>query len=96
MMEAPATASSSATAPALDLESSPVSGQMASAVLDLEGNLLRGQVPESEASILFEMFSQSAKVSNDIQRISVSFASGYRYVMTRDETHVYIVQARNE
>lgn len=80
--------------PPMDLESSPLPGQVSSAVLDLQGSLLRGQLPERDASILFEMFSQSAKVSDDIQRLSVSF-SGIRYVMTRDESHVYIVQTRN-
>lgn len=81
--------------PVLDLASSPVPGQMASAVLDLQGNLLRGQIPQHDANILFEMYSQSAKVSKDIQRLSVSFTAN-RYVMTRDESHIYIVQTRNE
>ena len=82
--------------PALDLENSPVPGQLAAAVLDLQGTYLRGQaLSEHDAAILFEMFSQSSKVSSDVQRLCVSF-SGHRYVVTRDETHVFIVQARNE
>lgn len=82
--------------PTFDLESSPVPGQLGSAVLDLQGSLIRGQqVSEDDARILFEMFSQSSKVSSDVQRLCVSF-SGYRYVVTRDESHVYVVQARNE
>lgn len=84
--------------PALDLENSPVPGQLGTAVLDLQGNLVHGgreAVSEKDAGILFEMFSQSSKVSSDVQRLCVSF-SGHRYVVTRDETHVYIVQTRNE
>lgn len=80
--------------PIYDLETSPVPGQMATAVLDLQGGIVRGPTMV-DAPILFEMFAQSAKVSPDIQRLCVSF-SGYRYVVTRDETHVYIVQIRNE
>mmetsp|Transcript_18201 Transcript_18201/g.34536 ORF Transcript_18201/g.34536 Transcript_18201/m.34536 type:complete len:155 (-) Transcript_18201:421-885(-) len=85
-----------ASVPAYDLESSPVPGQLATAVLDLQGTLIRGQkLPEEDASILFEMFSQSSQISSEVQRLCVSF-SGYRYVVTRDETHVYIVQTRTE
>ena len=82
--------------PALDLENSPVPGQLATAVLDLQGAHVRGQdISEKDAAILFEMFSQSSKVSANVHRLCVSF-SGYRYAVTRDETHVYIVQTRNE
>ena len=85
-----------APVPAIDLETSPVPGQLATAALDLEGTLVRGQkLPEEAAGILFEMFSQSSKISSEVQRLCVSF-SGYRYVVTRDETHVYIVQTRTE
>lgn len=83
--------------PAFDLETSPVPGQIASAVLDLQGSVVRSGnlLPAHDVQILFEMFSQSAQISSDMERLSVSL-SGYRYVVTRDDTHVYIVQTRKE
>ena len=85
-----------ATPAAYDLESSPVPGQLGTAVLDLQGGLLNSQeISEHDASILFEMFSESSKVTSEVERLCVSL-SGYRYVVTRDETHIYIVRARNE
>lgn len=85
-----------APAPAFDLDSAPVPGQLATAVLDLQGTFIRGQhLAEDDAGILFEMFSQSSQISPDVQRLCVSF-TGHRYIVTRDETHVYIVQTRAE
>lgn len=84
--------------PALNLENSPVPGQLATAVLDLQGTYVQGsshELAERDAAILFEMFSQSSKIDSGVQRLCVSF-TGHRYVVTRDASHVYIVQTRNE
>jgi hypothetical protein len=86
--------------PAFDLETLPVPGQVAFAVLDLQGSVVVRSgntqlLSEQDAPILFEMFSQSAQIDPNIQRLSVKL-SGYRYTVTRDENHIYIVQTRNE
>ena len=81
--------------PAVDLESSPVQGQLASAVLDLEGNMIGGQLPAHDASTLFSMLSEAGSFLDldGFRRLTVTFPS-VRYVVARDETHVYIVQTK--
>lgn len=82
--------------PALDLESSPVQGQLASAVLDLQGNLVRGQLSPHDASILFQMLQETSNLQDlqqGFKRITVTY-SAVRYIVARDESHVYIVQTR--
>jgi len=89
-MEAAAAAASTA----LDLEASPVQGQLASAVLDLQGNLVRGSLPT--APILFEMLAEAGSLlttKSSFRRLTVSF-SDTRYVVSRDEHHVYMVQTK--
>lgn len=83
--------------PALDLEASPLQGQMASAVLDLEGNLVVGGGSElPDAALLFEMLSEVGTLPSltSFQRMTVSFPNTVRYIVSRDERHVYIVQTR--
>jgi hypothetical protein len=82
-------------APALDLETSPVQGQLASAVLDLEGHIVRGQLSPHDASILFQMLVETGNLKgiDGFRRMTVTFAS-VRYVIARDEKHVYLVQTR--
>jgi len=81
------------TPPVLDLEASPLHGQMASAVLDLQGNLVRGgALPD--AAMLFEMLSEVGTLPlSSFRRMTVSFPS-MRYIVSRDESHVYIVQTK--
>lgn len=79
--------------PALDLDSSPIPGQLAHAVLDLEGRKLRGSIPEKDATILFQMLEEAADVP-DVQRLTVTLV-GTRFVVSRDEAHVYIVQTQS-
>ena len=80
--------------PAVDLESSPVQGQLASAVLDLQGNIVRGQLAPQDASTLFQMLAEAGSLDLDgFRRLTVTFPS-VRYVVARDEAHVYIVQTR--
>jgi hypothetical protein len=83
-------------APALDLETSPVQGQLASAVLDLEGHVVRGQLSPHDASILFQMLVETGNlkgIDSSFRRMTVNFLS-VRYVVARDEKNVYIVQTR--
>ena len=82
--------------PAIDLEASPVQGQTASAVLDLEGNIVRGgeeQLPD-DAPILFQMLVEVGSLHlKTFRRLTVSLHDR-RYVVSRDERHVYIVQTK--
>ena len=82
--------------PAVDLDASPVQGQLASAVLDLNGNLVRGQLPSQDVDALFQMLVEAGALRNmegGFRRLTVTFST-IRYVVARDETHVYIVQTR--
>jgi hypothetical protein len=86
--------------PALDLDASPVPGQQASAVLTAaQGHVvLVGNLDAGAVTILWRLWVESAAVAADdgvIERLSVSYG-GQRYVVTRDEQHVYMVQTRTE
>ena len=84
----------STAAPSLDLDASPVQGQLASAVLDLRGNILRGQLAPSDANLLFQMLVEAGNLQLErFRRLTVTFSS-VRYIVSRDETHVFIVQTR--
>lgn len=80
----------------LDLEASPVQGQLSSAVLDLQGNLLRGPLPQQEAVILYQMLVEAGNLNDmsDFSRLTVTFPTSVRYVITRDQKYIYIVQTR--
>jgi len=79
----------------MDLEATPVQGQLASAVLDLNGNLVRGQLSPHDASLLFQMLVETANLKEieGFRRMTVTFSS-IRYIVARDDSHVYIVQTR--
>jgi hypothetical protein len=81
--------------PSLDLEASPVQGQLASAVLDLQGEMLRGPLPPQDAFLLYQMLVEAGNLKNleNFTRLTVTFPS-MRYVVARDESHIYIVQTR--
>ena len=80
--------------PALDLEASPVQGQLASAVLDLQGNIIRGQLAPQDTNTLFQMLVEAGGLPLEgFRRLTVTFPS-VRYVVARDDAHVYIVQTR--
>jgi hypothetical protein len=87
---------------ALDLEASPVQGQIASAVLDCNGTFLRGQLAPVDASLLFQMLVDAGSVlqqqnstatHGEFRRLTVTCRT-VRYVVARDDNHVYIVQTR--
>jgi hypothetical protein len=78
----------------LDLEASPVPGQTAFAVLDLFGSMKSGQMVSEDASILFQILVEAGSLNlKKFRRVAVSFPST-RYVVSRDENHIYIVQTR--
>ena len=80
--------------PQLDLDSSPIQGQQACAVMDLKGQLVRGQMNAEDASILFRMLVEVGSLGEpSFRRLTVSFP-GTRYIVARDETHVYVAQTR--
>lgn len=81
-------------APTLDLETSPVQGQIASAVLDLKGNFVKGQLASSDASLLYQILVEAGSLNLEkFRRLSVTISS-VRYNVSRDQTHVYIVQTK--
>jgi hypothetical protein len=85
----------SSMVPAVDLDASPIQGQVSFAVLDCSGQVVRGQLSPHDASILFQMLVETAnlKDTEKFRRLTVSFSS-VRYVVARDDTHVYIVLTR--
>lgn len=86
--------------PTLDLEATPVPGQIASAVLTLQGEVIRGQLASNDVDLLFQMLmevgaqeSQEPDRTDSFRRLTVTF-SKVRYVVARDDSHVYMVQTR--
>lgn len=79
--------------PSLDLEASPVPGQQASAVLDLSGNVIEGQMDANATSILYQMLLESAQLPDmdGFRRLTV-VVEDTRYVVARDKDHIYIAQ----
>lgn len=82
--------------PIVDLETNPVPQQAKFAVMNLEGSVLRGNLPEKDTVLLFEMLADVGALSlQDFQRLSVTIGS-HRYVVTRDAHHVYAVLVVSE
>jgi hypothetical protein len=90
----------------LDLEASPIPGQTGWAVMDLQGTVIRCQsFQDQDCKLLFQMLQESATIvakaeksgDNDsddgLRRLTVTFAES-RFVVTRDESHVYLVRTR--
>lgn len=90
----------------LDLDTSPIPGQIGWAVLDTKGVLLQksNELVEKDIQLLFQMLQESAVVSTKssaeastvdaFKRLTVTFPGGTRFLVTRDEGHVYVVQTR--
>ena len=81
--------------PMLDLDASPIAGQIGWAVLDIEGNMIKSHaLKESDISILFQMLQESAKIQGQepLKRLTVTFPGVARFLVTRDESHIYMVQ----
>lgn len=82
--------------PMVDFETSPLHGQLGSAVLDLEGKIIRtgGQMLAENTSILFRMLVEVGMLrENDFERLVVSLSSE-QYLVSRDASHVYIVRTK--
>lgn len=80
--------------PSLDLDALPVPGQLASAVLDQKGTLLKGKLSPHDASILYQMLVTCGSLPLErFRRLTVTFSTS-RYVVSRDETHIYVVKTR--
>jgi hypothetical protein len=79
----------------LDLDASPIQGQLASTVMDLEGKIVRGQLTSHDASLLYQMLMESSNVHgvDGFQRMTITFAN-VRYIAARDDSHIYITKAR--
>jgi hypothetical protein len=86
----------------LDLDASPIAGQTGWAVLDLNGNVLKNNALSlHDAQILFQMLQESTSVAVDVDnkgrlmtRLTVTFPGVARFLVTRDDTHIYLVQTR--
>ena len=90
------TAPQEAPDPAVDLEVSPVQGQLGSVILDFNGQMVRssGLISPSQASVLFKMLLEVGMLQEEgFRRLTVSFPST-RYSVARDEAYVYIVQTQ--
>lgn len=79
--------------PPVDLEETPIHGQLGSAVLDLNGQVVRrnGLLSPHQAIILYKMLLEVGMLpEGGFQKMTVSFASS-RYSVVRDESYVYVV-----
>ena len=97
----------------LNLEASPVPNQIASAVLDLRGDLVvktsteQFDIDTTATKLLYQVFLEVGSLNlPSFRRITISSSSlpmnenagvgntdtpDIRYILTRDETHIYIV-----
>jgi hypothetical protein len=96
----------------LDLEASPIQGQVTSAIMDLQGNLVTKTSPEQRTldttttKLLYQIFLEVGSLHlPSFRRITISSSSlsmnitgdtantdrSIRYILTRDETLIYIV-----
>eukprot|EP00429_Kryptoperidinium_foliaceum_P009601 CAMPEP_0176002744 /NCGR_PEP_ID=MMETSP0120_2-20121206/807_1 /TAXON_ID=160619 /ORGANISM="Kryptoperidinium foliaceum, Strain CCMP 1326" /LENGTH=87 /DNA_ID=CAMNT_0017335347 /DNA_START=44 /DNA_END=307 /DNA_ORIENTATION=- len=79
----------------LDLDASPIPNQTGWAVLDLNGHELKSNtMKHSDVQLLFQMLQESASTTDSLERMTVTFPGSTRFVVTRDESHVYMVQTR--
>jgi hypothetical protein len=82
--------------PLLDTSSlGTIPGFVCGAILDLNGQMLKGDLPPKDSAILFHMLVETGSLSLDqFRRITVT-ALRTRYVISRDDTHIYIIKALN-
>jgi hypothetical protein len=99
-------------AASFDPETSPVPGQQAWAILDLHGTMVRSSADISspivqDAKTLYGMLVEStplvSKSQDDngtgggLKRMTINFAaSSLRYVIARDDNHIYLVQTKGQ
>lgn len=85
-----------------DPETSPIPGQQAWAILDLQGTLVRSSSAEApilqDAKTLYGMLVESTPLvsSRDgLKRMTINFAN-LRYVVARDDHHIYLIQTKGQ
>jgi len=91
----------------LDLDVSPIAGQTGWAVLDLQGSIVKqssSSFQQNDLSILFQMFTLlpqegdkqygNEEIGGGWERMTVHCSGSTRFIVTRDETHIYMVQTR--
>jgi len=73
-----------------------IQGQLGSAVLDLDGKLMRmgGQMTADNASVLFQMLVEVGMLGEEgFERLTVVFSS-CNYAVARDTNQIYVVQTK--
>ena len=94
----------SQSSPLFDPEATPIPGQQAWAILDLHGTMIKSSVdPASgdlppviqDAKTLYGMLVESTPLVSDggLKRMTINFSS-IRYVVARDDSHIYLVQTK--
>jgi hypothetical protein len=79
--------------PVVDLETTPVPHQESYALMDLHGQVLKGDLQEKDSRLLFQMLADVGALSiGKFRRLTVTLGSS-RYVVTRDSQFVYAVLA---
>jgi hypothetical protein len=90
----------------LDLDASPIAGQTGWAILDLQGSILKqssSSFQPNDVAILFQMFTllphdttSTTNTDDDEawERMTVTCSGSSRFIVTRDEAHVYMVQTQ--
>ena len=84
----------SATVSIVDLDT--IQGQLGSAVMDLDGKLLRmgGQMTADNASVLFQMLVEVGMLGEEgFERLTVVFST-CNYSVARDASQIYVVQTK--
>ncbi len=87
--------------PTFDPETSPIPGQQAWAILDLHGTMVKSSPGISpvvqDAKTLYGMLVESTSlVSKDgLKRMTIHFGN-MRYVVARDDHHIYLVQTMGQ
>jgi hypothetical protein len=84
----------SETVSIVDLDT--IQGQLGSAVMDLDGKLLRmgGQMTTDNASVLFQMLVEVGMLGEEgFERLTVVFSS-CNYSVALDASQIYVVQTK--
>lgn len=78
-----------------DLEATPITGQDSIAVLALDGGIIRGDLPESDATILYQMLLEASALDDarSFRRMTVT-SGNHHYLVVRDENFVYISRCK--
>jgi hypothetical protein len=90
----------------LNLEASPIEGQVGSAVLDLQGNVVattsshHQSIDSAATKLLYQIFLEAGSLHlPSFRRITISASTAnndIRYILTRDDAYIYIVAQKQE